>query len=87
MKEGYGVQTVPKLLAEMTPPNRKGTRELGSHHLIKDTNISSYDQILQQGMTERLLDELSMTAVRVNYGQTPREVHAFVGTVGSEEIV
>ena len=64
----------------MSPPNKNGLGLGSMHSLVQDTNVSSYDQILMQGMTKKLLDELAMTAVRVNYGQTPRSVHAFVGT-------
>jgi hypothetical protein len=39
-------------------------------------------RLLTAGMSPQLVDELAMTAVRVNYGgQTPDSLHGFVGSV------
>lgn len=45
------------------------------------TNITAYDYFIQLGLNDDLINELIASASLVNYGQSLKKIHAFVGAV------
>ena len=82
------VTNVLDMLKEMSPSSiRDNDAATASNKMKKGTsmldelNISLNDRLKDIGINDRLIDELVSAAVRVNYGQMPATVHAFVGSV------
>ena len=80
------VTNVLDMLKEMSPSSIRN-EDIASNKMKKGTsmldelNISLNDRLKDIGINDRLIDELVSAAVRVNYGQMPTNVHAFVGSV------
>jgi len=79
LDSGAGFDTVAKLLDEMSPVSRKGER---SGEMMDLTRIPLNDKLISLGVDNLLVEELVTVATRVNYGQMPASLHAFVGAVG-----
>lgn len=50
-----------------------------SDELMNATTISLREQCTTAGLSEQIIDELVLIASRVNYGQTPDNLHGLVG--------
>ncbi len=81
LNEGNYVETVADLLRAMAPTSRKGDAFSEKDSMLDLTDLSLEEELLKQGLPKQLSDELVMAAARVNYGQTTRNLHAFVGSV------
>lgn len=65
--EKQSFTSVPNLLMAM------------SDEVMNATKNSLRDHLLAKGVSQQLIDELALVAARVNYGQTPDNLHALVG--------
>ena len=79
LDSGRGFRTVEELLKEMSPVSKTG--EISSE-MMDLTKVTLRDKLLDLGVSEIMVDEIVTVASRVNYGQMPSELHAFVGSVG-----
>jgi len=50
-----------------------------SDDIMNATQLSLRQLMTSQGVSQKLVDELVLAACRVNYGQTPDNLHALVG--------
>ena len=80
LNDGNSVDTVEDMLKVMSPNSRKN-KSLNNYGLLDLVTISLEEELLRQSQPQNLIDELVTVAVRVNYGQMPDSVHAFVGSV------
>jgi len=80
LNDGHSVDTVEDMLKVMSPNSRK-TKSLNDYGMLDLVEISLENELLRQSQPQNLIDELVTVAVRVNYGQMPDSVHAFVGSV------
>ncbi|MPC22611.1 Prenylcysteine oxidase-like [Portunus trituberculatus] len=64
--EGQAFKDVASLLSAM------------SKEMLRMTQMSTTDWLIEQGFSSLTINELVMSALQCNYGQTP-EMHAFVG--------
>ena len=64
--EGKAFKDVASLLSAM------------SKEMLRMTQMSTTDWLMEQGFNSLTINELVMSALQCNYGQTP-EMHAFVG--------
>lgn len=71
--------TVTEMLRDMGPLTR--TKET-SEEMVELTKITLREKLISIGVDALLVDELVTVASRVNYGQMPGSLHAFVGSVG-----
>ena len=78
LETGRSYATVHDLLEEMSPRGRDGE---SSHEMTSLTKISIREKLLQLSISEELIEELAMVAMKVNYGQFPENIHGFVGSV------
>jgi len=76
---GKGYATVIDLLNDMSPVSKKGEP---SSEMVDLTKITLKKKLESLNIGEQLIEELVTVATRVNYGQMPGNVHAFVGSVG-----
>ena len=76
---GESFRSVVDVLQAMSPVSRSG--EVSSE-MVDLTKVSLRDKLLDIGVSEIMVDEIVTVASRVNYGQMPGELHAFVGSVG-----
>ena len=76
---GQGFRTVEEILKEMSPVSRSGDV---SSEMVDLTKITLRDKLLDIGVSKIMVEEIVTVASRVNYGQMPDELHAFVGSVG-----
>lgn len=65
-QEGQAFKDVASLLAAL------------SKEILRMTKMSTTDWLTEQGLSPLIIDELVMSVVQCNYGQTPA-VHALVG--------
>jgi len=79
LDDGAAYSTVSELLDGMSPVSRKGKI---SQEMMDLTKISLKDKLESLNIDSLLIEELVTVATRVNYGQMPEELHAFVGAVG-----
>jgi len=79
LNNGAAFLTVEELLNGMSPVSRKGKP---SQEMMDLTKISLKDKLESLGIDGLLIEELVTVATRVNYGQMPDKLHAFVGAVG-----
>ena len=79
LDSGRGFRTVEDLLQEMSPVSRSGDV---SSEMMDLTKVTLREKLLEIGVSEIMVDEIVTVASRVNYGQMPAELHAFVGSVG-----
>ena len=79
LDSGRGFRTVEELLRAMSPVSKSGDL---SSEMIDLTKVTLRDKLLDIGVSEIMVDEIVTVASRVNYGQMPAELHAFVGSVG-----
>ena len=80
LNDGNSVDTVEDMLKVMSPISRKN-KSLNDYGMLDLVKISLEAELLRQSQPQNLIDELVTVAVRVNYGQMPDSVHAFVGSV------
>ena len=80
LNDGHSVDTVEDMLKVMSPNSRKN-KSLNDYGMLDLVEISLENELLRQSQPQNLIDELVTVAVRVNYGQMPDSVHAFVGSV------
>jgi len=78
LDEGYAAETVSDLLDEMSPVSKTGEN---SHEMILLTKMSIAEKLRSLGISEELIEELAMIAMKVNYNAFPENIHAFVGSV------
>jgi len=72
-------KTVEEILKDMSPVSKTG--EVSTE--MKDlTSVTLKDKLVNLGVGDLLIDEMVTVATRVNYGQMPNSLHAFVGAVG-----
>lgn len=71
--------TVTEMLRDMGPVTRDNE---ASEEMVALTKITLREKLLSIGVDALLVDELVTVATRVNYGQMPDSLHAFVGSVG-----
>ena len=69
-ENGEAFQSVPELLKAIS----------GSAEFFRMTQITAREYLLEQGLSELLIDELITAITRINYGQST-EVNAFTGMV------
>ena len=50
-----------------------------SDTIMNATKVSFRDLLLSEGISQQLIDELALSLVHSNYGQTPDDMHGFVG--------
>ena len=79
LDSGRGFRTVEDLLQEMSPVSKSGDV---SSEMMDLTKVTLREKLLEIGVSEIMVDEIVTVASRVNYGQMPAELHAFVGSVG-----
>jgi len=79
LDDGEAYSTVSELLDGMSPVSRKGKQ---SQEMMDLTKISLKDKLESLDISSLLIEELVTVATRVNYGQMPDKLHAFVGAVG-----
>ena len=79
LDSGRGFRTVEELLQEMSPVSKSG--EISSE-MLDLTKVTLRDKLLDLGVSDIMVDEIVTVASRVNYGQMPADMHAFVGSVG-----
>eukprot|EP00090_Calanus_glacialis_P045532 TRINITY_DN8508_c1_g1_i1.p1 TRINITY_DN8508_c1_g1~~TRINITY_DN8508_c1_g1_i1.p1 ORF type:complete len:491 (-),score=175.50 TRINITY_DN8508_c1_g1_i1:35-1507(-) len=79
LDSGVGFSSVEELLNGMSPVSRKGKK---SQEMVDLTRITLNDKLESLGLDKVLIEELVTVATRVNYGQMPEKLHAFVGAVG-----
>jgi len=79
LDSGAGFDTVAELLDGMSPVSRNGER---SNEMMDLTRITLKNKLTSMGLDYLLVEELVTVATRVNYGQMPNSLHAFVGAVG-----
>jgi len=79
LDSGVGFTSVEELLSGMSPVSRKGEK---SREMVDLTRITLKDKLKSLGLDKVLIEELVTVATRVNYGQMPEKLHAFVGAVG-----
>jgi len=79
LAKGHSYETVEDLLISMGPVSKSGEN---SEEMVNLTRVSLNDKLVSLGINDRLIEELVTVATRVNYGQMPKEMHAFVGAVG-----
>ena len=72
-------KTVEEMLQLMSPVSRKGD---SSDEMMDLTKVTLAEKLLSLGVDPLLVEELVTVATRVNYGQMPDSLHAFVGSVG-----
>ena len=72
-------ETVEEMLKAMSPVSRTGD---SSDEMMELTKVTLAEKLLSLGVDPLLVDELVTVATRVNYGQMPDSLHAFVGSVG-----
>ena len=72
-------KTVEEMLQLMSPVSRKGD---SSDEMMDLTKVTLAEKLLSLGLDPLLVEELVTVATRVNYGQMPDSLHAFVGSVG-----
>jgi len=72
-------ETVEEMLKAMSPVSRTGD---SSDEMMDLTKVTLAEKLLSLGVDPLLVDELVTVATRVNYGQMPDSLHAFVGSVG-----
>ena len=73
------MKSVEDMLKVMSPNSRKNKSD--DHGMLDLTDHSLQTELLNQNQPQNLIDELVTVAVRVNYGQMPDTIHAFVGSV------
>ena len=73
------MKSVEDMLKVMSPSSRKNKSD--DHGMLDLTDHSLQTELLNQNQPQNLIDELVTVAVRVNYGQMPDTIHAFVGSV------
>ena len=72
-------KTVEEILKDISPVSKTG--EVSTE--MKDlTSVTLKDKLVNLGVGDLLIDEMVTVATRVNYGQMPNSLHAFVGAVG-----
>ena len=76
---GEFYNNVTELLLTMSPVSKTGDR---SEEMLELTRVTLSDKLRSLGIDQLLIDELVTVASRVNYGQLPETMHAFVGAVG-----
>ena len=76
---GQGFRSVRDLLVAMSPVGRDGAASSEMTDLASQT-LSH--KLAALGVANRLVEEIVTVASRVNYGQMPASLHAFVGSVG-----
>ena len=72
-------KTVEDFLIAMSPVSAAGDI---SAEMMNLTSVTLKEKLQSIGVGDLLIDELVTVATRVNYGQMPDKVHAFVGAVG-----
>ena len=72
-------RTVADMLRDMSPVSRAGEP---SSEMLQLTAVTLREKLLSLGVGELLVEEMVTVAARVNYGQMPATIHAFVGAVG-----
>ena len=72
-------RTVADMLRDMSPVSRAGEP---SDEMLQLTAVTLREKLLSLGVGELLVEEMVTVAARVNYGQMPATIHAFVGAVG-----
>ena len=72
-------KTVKDFLLALSPVSKEGEKSTEMYDLTK---ITLKEKLLSLGIDELMIDELVTVASRVNYGQMPDTLHAFVGSVG-----
>ena len=72
-------KTVEDFLIAMSPVSAAGEV---SAEMMNLTSVTLKEKLQSIGVGDLLIDELVTVATRVNYGQMPDSVHAFVGAVG-----
>lgn len=79
LDRGNYTDNLEDMLKIMTPTSRKNKSD---DKLMNDlTQVSLSEELSNVNMAQNLIEELVTAAVRVNYGQVPDQVHAFVGSV------
>ena len=71
--------TVEDILKDMSPVSKTGEV---STEMTDLTGVTLKDKLESLGVGDLLIDEMVTVATRVNYGQMPHSIHAFVGAVG-----
>lgn len=58
-----------------------------SHDLLAAMTVPFDEFLLGQGFSRQFVEEIAEVAARVNYGQTPADLHGFVGLFGLSYLV
>ena len=75
---GASYNSVADLLISMGPFSKNGE---SSEEMLKLTKVTLNDKLESLEINRNLIDELVTVATRLNYGQMPKDMHAFVGFV------
>ena len=78
LNEGSSYPTVKDLLLAMGPVSKKGKR---STEMLEMASVPLNKKLEDVGVSKEFIDELARVGTRVNYGQMPDKMDAFVGSV------
>jgi len=78
LAHGSSFPTVESLLLAMGPLSKKGKR---SPEMLDMASVTLKKKLEDLGVSEEFINELVRVATRVNYGQMPDKMDAFVGSV------
>ncbi|QQP39062.1 Prenylcysteine oxidase, partial [Caligus rogercresseyi] len=79
LDKGQTFNSPVEFLQIISPHSKKNKNQ--PHSFVNLTHISIQDLLTQMDFNPELIQEIASVAMRCNYGQSLKEIHAFVGLV------